>query len=174
MEPLKNIVVIYHADCHDGFGAAYAAWKKLGDTASYLPWHDHTVAPEGLLDKEIYIVDFSFVRSTIEILIAENKSVVVIDHHQTSEVDVVAYPQNIFDNNHSGCVLAWQYFHPDTEVPELLRYIEDHDLWRFALTENREYNVALGQYEVSFTVWDALIEELKVEHQKINFIIKNK
>ncbi len=172
MEPLKNIVIIYHADCRDGFGAAYAAWKKFGDTASYLPWRDHTVAPEGLTDKEIYIVDFSFVRSTIEVLIAENKSVVVIDHHQTAEADVVAYPQNVFDNNHSGCVLAWQYFHPGTEVPELLYYIEDHDLWRFALTENREYNVALGQYEVSFEVWDALIEELKNENQKINFIAK--
>ncbi len=172
MEPLKNIVIIYHADCRDGFGAAYAAWKKFGDTASYLPWRDHTVAPEGLTDKEIYIVDFSFVRSTIEVLIAENKSVVVIDHHQTAEADVVAYPQNVFDNNHSGCVLAWQYFHPGTEVPELLYYIEDHDLWRFALTENREYNVALGQYEVSFEVWDALIEELKDENKKINFIAK--
>ncbi len=172
MEPLKNIVIIYHADCRDGFGAAYAAWKKFGETASYLPWRDHTVAPEGLTDKEIYIVDFSFVRSTIEVLIAENKSVVVIDHHQTAEADVVAYPQNVFDNNHSGCVLAWQYFHPGTEVPELLYYIEDHDLWRFALTENREYNVALGQYEVSFEVWDALIEELKNENQKINFIAK--
>lgn len=172
MEPLKNIVIIYHADCRDGFGAAYAAWKKFGDTASYLPWRDHTVAPEGLTNKDIYIVDFSFVRSTIEVLIAENKSVVVIDHHQTAEADVVAYPQNVFDNNHSGCVLAWQYFHPGTEVPELLYYIEDHDLWRFALTENREYNVALGQYEVSFEVWDALIEELKNENQKINFIAK--
>ncbi len=172
MEPLKNIVIIYHADCRDGFGAAYAAWKKFGETASYLPWRDHTVAPEGLTDKEIYIVDFSFVRSTIEVLIAENKSVVVIDHHQTAEADVVAYPQNVFDNNHSGCVLAWQYFHPGTEVPELLYYIEDHDLWRFALTENREYNVALGQYEVSFEVWDALIEELKDENKKINFIAK--
>ncbi len=172
MEPLKNIVIIYHADCRDGFGAAYAAWKKFGETASYLPWRDHTVAPEGLTNKDIYIVDFSFVRSTIEVLIAENKSVVVIDHHQTAEADVVAYPQNVFDNNHSGCVLAWQYFHPGTEVPELLYYIEDHDLWRFALTENREYNVALGQYEVSFEVWDALIEELKNENQKINFIAK--
>ena len=34
MEPLKNIVVIYHADCRDGFGAAYAAWKKFGDRAT--------------------------------------------------------------------------------------------------------------------------------------------
>ena len=33
----KNIVVLYHADCLDGFGAAYAAWEKFGDTAEYIP-----------------------------------------------------------------------------------------------------------------------------------------
>jgi uncharacterized protein len=171
--PLTDTVVIYHADCRDGFGAAYAAWKKFGDNASYIPWRDHAVAPEGLVDKEIYIVDFSFHRATFEALLTHNTSVVVIDHHQTAQADVEAYPQNIFDNNHSGCVLAWQYFHPGTEVPELLYYIEDHDLWRFALTENREYNVALGQYEVSFTVWDALIAELAAsEANRINFIAK--
>ena len=32
-----NISVLYHADCPDGFGGAYAAWKKFGDTAEYIP-----------------------------------------------------------------------------------------------------------------------------------------
>ena len=36
METLKKIVVIYHDQCRDGFGAAYAAWKKFGDDASYI------------------------------------------------------------------------------------------------------------------------------------------
>lgn len=173
MEPLKDIVIIYHADCRDGFGAAYAAWKKFGDGASYLPWRDHIIAPEGLTGKEIYIVDFSFRRPTFEALLAQNTQVVVIDHHQTAREDVTAFPQNVFDNDHSGCVLAWQYFHPGTEVPELLLYIEDHDLWRFALPENREYNVALGQYDVSFASWDALIAELAAsEANRVNFIAK--
>lgn len=33
MKPL----VCFHADCTDGFGAAFAAWLKLGDDAEYLP-----------------------------------------------------------------------------------------------------------------------------------------
>lgn len=37
MEPLKEIVIIYHAQCRDGLGSAYAAWKKFGDNASYIP-----------------------------------------------------------------------------------------------------------------------------------------
>ena len=31
MKPL----VIYHANCADGFGAAFAAWLKFGDEAEY-------------------------------------------------------------------------------------------------------------------------------------------
>jgi hypothetical protein len=33
MKPL----IIYHAHCTDGFGAAYAAGCKFGDMAEYLP-----------------------------------------------------------------------------------------------------------------------------------------
>ena len=32
MKPL----VLYHANCADGFGAAFAAWLKLGDEAEYV------------------------------------------------------------------------------------------------------------------------------------------
>ena len=28
-------LVIYHASCADGFGAAFAAWLKLGDDAEH-------------------------------------------------------------------------------------------------------------------------------------------
>ncbi len=172
MDKIKDIVVIYHADCRDGFGAAYAAWKKFGDTASYIPRKTQTDLPEGLTSKELYIVDYSYNKDTLQHLIDTNKSVVVIDHHASAKDDVESFPENIFDNDHSGAVLAWQYFHPDTEVPELLKYVEDHDLWRFALPENREYNVALGEYPVTFESWDKLIEDLKDENNLINFIAK--
>lgn len=33
MKPL----VIYHANCADGFGAAFAAWLKLGDGIDLCP-----------------------------------------------------------------------------------------------------------------------------------------
>ncbi|MFN3692994.1 MAG: DHHA1 domain-containing protein [Candidatus Paceibacteria bacterium] len=170
---LKDIVIIYHGDCPDGFGAAYAAWKKFGDSATYIPWKDHGVLPEGLVDKEIYIVDFSFSAPLLEQLNGTNKSVVVIDHHASAESDVRAYPQNIFDTNHSGCVLAWKYFHPDTSVPNVLVYVEDHDLWRFALIEHREFNVALhDEVSFDFIAWDNLIEQLKDKNNLINFITK--
>jgi len=173
MNELKEIVVIYHADCRDGFSSAYAAWKKFGDAASYIPRKaGDDVPPKGLTDKEVYILDYSFSKETLQTLLDTNKKVLVIDHHKTSKEAVESFPENIFDNNHSGAVLSWKYFHPDTPVPPLLEYVEDHDLWRFALPENREFNVALGQYDITFEAWDALIEELKDNDKLINFIAK--
>lgn len=173
METLKDIVVIYHADCRDGFGAAYAAWKKFGEDVSYIPLKAHVnEIPEGLTDKEIYIVDFSFTKDVLQTLLDTNKSVLVIDHHISAKDDVTAFPDNIFNNDHSGAVLAWQHFHPDTAVPELLKYVEDVDLWRFALPESREFNTALGQYKMDFVVWDELITDLQNTDKLINFIAK--
>lgn len=174
MEPetLKDIVIIYHADCPDGFGGAYAAWKKFGDTASYVPRPMPAPLPEGLTDKTLYIIDYSYNKATLEQLIERNKSVVVIDHHQTAKDAVSAFPQNVFDINHSGAVLAWQYFHPDTEVPTILKYVEDHDLWRFALPEHREFGVSLHQEPRTFEHWDELTLELQDENRLINFIAR--
>lgn len=162
-ESLKDIVVIYHGQCRDGFGSAYAAWKKFGEDASYLPARDHSVVPAGLTDKEIYILDFSFHLPILQTLNDTNKSVMVIDHHVSAQADVEAFPQNIFDNDHSGAVLSWKYFHPDTTVPPLLEYIEDHDIWKFALPDNRAFAAALGEYEVSFKSWDKLVSDLENE-----------
>ncbi|MFM2424313.1 MAG: hypothetical protein RLZZ70_704 [Candidatus Parcubacteria bacterium] len=169
---LKDTVIIYHGDCTDGFGAAYAAWKKFGDTASYIPVKDHDVLPAGLTNKEIYIIDFSFHAPLLKQLNDTNTKVVVIDHHVSAEAEVRAYPQNIFDLNHSGAVLAWQYFHPEVPTPSVLEYVEDHDLWRFALPEHREFNAALHEVPQTFIDWDNLIQHLQVENNLINFIAK--
>ena len=96
----KDIVIIYHKNCRDGFGAAYSAWKKFGDNASYIPQADRKELPEGLTDKEIYILDFGFDLDTTKKLVEENKSVMIIDHHQTAESTVKSFEGNIFDNNH--------------------------------------------------------------------------
>ena len=156
MKPLKNTVIIYHDQCRDGFGSAYAAWKKFGDEASYIPRRTQEPIPDGLTDKELYILDYSYNKDTLDQLTADNKSVMVIDHHATAEEAVTSFDHNIFDHDHSGAVLSWKYFHPDTEVPKLLLYVEDHDLWKFSIEHHREFNAALGEYTQDFETWDQL------------------
>lgn len=77
MKPL----VIYHADCTDGFGAAFAAWLKLGDEAEYLPMQYNADFCDPVGQREVYILDFSFPRETMHHLFATAKRVVWLDHH---------------------------------------------------------------------------------------------
>ena len=169
-ENLKDIVVIYHDQCRDGFGAAYAAWKKFGDTASYIPRKTQDPVPDGLTDKELYIVDYSFSLEDLSQLREVNRSVVVIDHHKTAEEAVRSFPENVFDLEHSGAVLTWQYFFPDIEVPKLLLYIEDGDLWKMKMDHYREFSAALGEYNQDFETWDQLVKNLEDRDHFSKFI----
>ena len=173
-QELKDIVVIYHANCEDGLGSAYAAWKKFGGNASYIPALTGDNPPEGLANKEIYILDYSYPKEILVELVRDSKSVVVIDHHQSAEEAVTAFPGNIFDLNHSGAILSWRFFHPEEDSPELLRYIEDGDLWKFALPEHREYMAALHLYPQTLETWNLIVENLKKPGERAAFIAKGR
>ena len=169
---LKDIVVIYHAQCRDGFGSAFTAWKKFGDSATYIPQRTQVAVSDEFRDKEIYVLDYGLEEDVQRALQAVNKSVVVIDHHPASEASVTAFPQNIFDADHSGAVLSWQYFHPDTPVPEMLYFIEDHDLWKFEMPDNRAFGSAMKEYDFDFKKWDDLLTRLEDPAFRTAFINK--
>ena len=84
----KRIVVIYHGECFDGFGGAWAAWKKFGDRASYIPAFDRVDPPHGVRGKEVYLIDYTYPAKIIHKLIARNRSVTAIDHHISAEAAV--------------------------------------------------------------------------------------
>lgn len=62
-----------------------------------------------------------------------------------------------FDMNRSGAMLAWDHYFPDQEPPQLLRHIEDRDLWLFKLDGTREIQANLFSYPYDFEVWDQLM-----------------
>ena len=169
---MKDIVVIYHANCPDGFGAAYAAWKKFGDNASYIPQKTQESVPEGLVDKELYIVDYSYPKEILSKLIEANKSVVVIDHHESAREAVTSFVGNVFELDHSGAVLAWNYFHPTAPTPKLLLHIEDSDLWKFALPETKAFVARLWQTKFDFATWDKMARDLENPEKFSEFIKK--
>ena len=123
----KDIIVIYHKHCQDGFGAAYAAYRKFGDNACYIPCNDRVIPPEGLVNKEIYIVDFSYPKEVLLNLQENNKRVVNIDHHISSKEAVESLKEYVFSIEHSGSYLAWEYF-VSKDVPEFIKILEIIDL----------------------------------------------
>lgn len=160
-----DVTVLYHADCYDGFGAAWAAWKALGDAARYEPvrYGDSAPALHNCDQGTLYVLDFSFPLETFVALAKEFK-VVVLDHHKTAHDDLVSLTARPglrglhvrFDMEKSGARLAWEHFHPGIAPPRLIDYVEDRDLWRFALPMSREVSATLRSYPMDFRVWDAL------------------
>jgi hypothetical protein len=156
--------VLYHANCADGFGAAWAAWKQLGDAANYLPVRHGNPPPEIPVGASVYILDFCYARDVIVNLHARSRRLTVIDHHRTAEQELQGLDYAIFDNDKSGAVLAWEYFNTDLPVPALLRYVMDRDLWLYQLPRSREVFAALCSYPMDFRVWSTLdVERLADE-----------
>ncbi len=157
----KNIVVFYHEECSDGFGGAWAAWKKFGGKADYIPIEHQAPLPEGLKGKQIFFVDIVPDEETVKKLISSNSSVVAIDHHKTNEFKINLFKEYSFDNNHSGAVLAWKYFHPDKPVPKLLLFIEDGDIWKWEYPESEKFISALALEDFDFNVFDRIAADIE-------------
>jgi hypothetical protein len=133
----KKIAVLYHGGCNDGFGGAWAAWKKFGARADYIPMYRSENAPD-LRGKDLYFIDFTLSAGEMARLIRVNKRVTAIDHHISAKEAALLTKAPSFSLDNSGAVLAWRYFHPGRKIPLLLRYIEDRDLWRWKLPQSRE------------------------------------
>jgi oligoribonuclease NrnB/cAMP/cGMP phosphodiesterase (DHH superfamily) len=172
-----TVTILYHADCIDGFGAAFAAWRRFGSTAIYRPLH-HGEAWEvtEISGHDVFVLDFSFAPDVLETMAAQAKSVTQIDHHASARqawADKLAtvdhglaqysHPELpltvIFDMEKSGARLAWEYFQPDRPIPRALQHIEDQDLWRFALPGTRAFCRALRLQGFDFATWDELVKQ---------------
>jgi oligoribonuclease NrnB/cAMP/cGMP phosphodiesterase (DHH superfamily) len=165
--PSQKIVVIYHGDCPDGFGGAYAAWKKFGAKAAYIPASGWSALPCPLKRKEVYLIDYTYNdEALIKKLIRDNVRVTAIDHHITAERAVKLTQDYSFALDHSGAVLAWQYFHPGKKMPMILRYIEDRDIWRWKVPSSEAVLAYFDLSERSFAAWDKAAKELEQARQR--------
>ena len=172
---MKNIIIIYHADCPDGFGGAWSAWKKFGDKADYFPvGYGESIMP-GLENKEIYFIDFMYDQydeKGIQDLIRRNKRVTAIDHHVSKEKLIKLTQDYSYAVDHSGSVLAWKYFHEDKPVPLLLKYVEGQDLWRFDLPDTAAVVTYINCLGYDFAIWDKLVEDVEDGEKRKKFIEK--
>lgn len=148
---------IYHGNCADGFTAAWVIWSKHPDWEFYPGKYQEE--PPDVTGREVYFVDFTYKRPVILEMAKKAKCITILDHHKTAEADLVDLPENVFvtfDMTKSGAHLAWDHFRPGEEIPTLVQYVEDRDLWKFKLRGTK----ALGEYIFShaydFETWDGL------------------
>lgn len=89
-------------------------------------------------------------------------SITILDHHVSAEEDLSELLKSgvikgLFDMTQSGAMLAWHWFNHEQTAPELIKHIQDGDLWLFQLEGTREINAALSSYPYDFAVWDKLM-----------------
>lgn len=183
-------IVLYHAHCADGFGAAFAAWMKFGEDAEYRPMRymetkgksDAELLEEFSLDmmdahlpaRDVYILDYSLPKPVMDWLLGRPHKVVWLDHHKTAfemwcpverEKHVSLYPLPndhviVLDNNRSGALIAWDYFFPNQATPMVIQHIDDYDRWQFKLTDTKACIKALW----SITPWSFEQWRILVQH----------
>lgn len=147
---MRKTYILHHND-PDGFGAAYAAYIKFGmtDSIKYIAVDYGRPMPELEDDSNVYILDFSYPRNVLDGLVKRMHSVLVIDHHKSAMLDLEGHPNAIFDMNKSGAGLAWDYFTEGAARPDFINYIEDADLWRFALPNSKFVKNSLYQEDLT-------------------------
>ncbi len=64
-----------------------------------------------------------------------------------------------FDMAKSGARMAWEFCNPQYAVPHLIEYVEDRDLWRFAMAETRAVSAALRTYPHDFDLWSGFLAD---------------
>lgn len=171
----QQTVVLYHSGCPDGFGAAYAAWKKFGDSAEYIPVKYGEDVPEGLEGREVYIVDFCYESDEVMQKLADTTTkLVVLDHHESSRGRVEKVSEHVFDANRSGATIAWSYFHPDTPMPRVMQYLEDGDLYQYKLSETRDIFSYLLVLPFEFHAWDEFVLGLEDEAKRTEILKKSR
>jgi oligoribonuclease NrnB/cAMP/cGMP phosphodiesterase (DHH superfamily) len=164
-----NPLCIYHSNCADGFGAAWV-FSRYADRTFNFHAGVYQDTPPDVTGRDVYLVDFSYKRDVVEDILTKAGKVVLIDHHKTAIEDLAPLIESkriesLVSLEHSGAVLAWQYWEPKaTTMPQLLHHIEDRDLWRFALARTREIQANVFSYPYDFGVWDEL---MKTDPQKL-------
>ncbi|MBI5306690.1 hypothetical protein HZB04_03865 [Candidatus Wolfebacteria bacterium] len=158
---MKPILVLYHKNCPDGFGGAYAAWKKFGDKADYVGIERYMPLINLKGRKEVYMIDFCYFYDEMKKIIDSGANITVIDHHVSVEKAVKICPKHSYGVKNSGSVLAWKYFHSKKPIPRLLKNIEDLDLWKFKIPHTKEISSVLELIEFNFKKWDKFIKEFE-------------
>ena len=180
MEP----IVIYHANCADGFCSAWLM-SKVYPQAEFFAAHYGT-APPNVVGRKVYIVDFSYKRDVLRQMVQETAgNITVIDHHKTAQEDLTGFeleclsntglqPEIIFDVTKAGSRLVFDYLKETLNLSRyewLVDYVSDRDLWKWGLGYSREISAAIASYPKTFEQWDSLaimpLLHLKAEGQAI-------
>lgn len=164
MNVMKNFdLIIYHANCFDGWTAAWIAHKATGGTAELYAAQHYTDPPD-CTGRRVLVVDFAYVpREATERMASQATDILILDHHKTNQQHLAGLPYVEFDMDRSGAGITWDYFHPNQERPPIVKHVEDRDLWRFQYPETKAYHAAMSRYPKTIEAWGEIASKTTEE-----------
>jgi hypothetical protein len=176
-------LVITHGNCYDGFTAAWVFRHFKGDAEFVHTTYGEK--PPDTKGRVVYVLDFSFPREVMmKDVILPSISTTIFDHHKTAQADLDKILQEVrikffvqrqndrvvFDMNRSGAGITFDELETEDankkgrRIPRinglrplwLVDYIEDRDLWKFALPESKEVSAYISTQPHTFESWDAI------------------
>ncbi len=160
-----NPLVLYHGhNCPDGFAAALAAWLFYDGKAEFvgLDHGDVTSVDDlpALAGLAVYILDFSFAEHILRSIEERAAKLVMLDHHLSAAEKLTGFRCRCgvvhFDMKKSGARLAWEFFHPEQPVPDLVRFVEDRDIWVWQYPQSARFLAALDMEPFDFVRWQQI------------------
>ncbi len=158
-------LVIYHGrNCPDGFASALAAWLFYAGQAEFLALDHGDICSvndlPALAGRAVYILDFSFSERILRDIDERAAKLVLLDHHLSAaeQLDGFRCRHGMvhFDMRKSGARLAWEFFQPGRPLPDLVRFVEDRDIWVWQYPESAGFLAALDMEPFDFARWHAV------------------
>lgn len=163
-----TIHILHHADSDGRFGA-YCAWRHFRDRPAFdmkdvqfrevqyqqaFPLDIESLT----VDDQMYIIDFSYDRETLDKVYAKVGFLKVLDHHESAEERLKGAPYVFFDKTKSGALLAWEYFFSDRSPPLACLLVNDFDMWawKYAQTAAFEAYLHYDRVKQNWEKWDLL------------------
>ncbi|HCU23906.1 MAG TPA: hypothetical protein DF383_02725, partial [Deltaproteobacteria bacterium] len=141
-----------------------AVIKRKYPTAELVPMSHGDPITADTKDKKVFIVDFSFSAPVMEQLRREAKEVLWYDHHKTALPIREQLGWGVIDLGESGASLTWKQEYPETELPRILAYVKDKDIWEWKLPDSRAVSMDLrnteGILDPAGEIWKNLIDHL--------------
>lgn len=183
-------IIFYHDSCGDGSTAAVVMREFLEGTAPAIKatcvpvrYEENgddireALQPYGDKAVNVIIVDFCPDEATLNALANDPDilKLVVIDHHKTAQARVEGLNQSMLPDRHgyfdvsvSGAVLTWKFCQAqvddsmdEDDMPFLVMYVGDYDMWKFERPHSREINAFLWNGDYSLARFGRLLQELE-------------
>lgn len=166
----REPLIIHHAGCADGICGALVLWLGMGRRGEILPaqYGDDPPKDEAVLDREVWIVDFSYPRDVLEHMNGLASNLNVLDHHKSAAENCEGLNFCTFDETRSGAKIAYDLmlglgrFHGERPAMAdtlgiLVAYVQDRDLWVWELNNSREISAWLASWPRTIEGWYELL-----------------